>query len=67
MKLDKGLPRLSSLNLLFFDIFLATFNTITVKKIICICDKIKVKYLHELTETLASLYFSHVIPQEYYY
>ena len=24
------------------------------------CSKIKVKHLHELTETLASLYFSHV-------
>ena len=30
-----------------------------------ICSKIRVKYLRELTETLASLYFSHVIPEAY--
>ena len=32
---------------------------------IYIYSKIKAKYLHELTETLASFYFSHVIPRTY--
>ena len=32
---------------------------------IYIHSKIKAKYLHELTETLASFYFSHVIPRTY--
>ena len=32
---------------------------------IYICSKIKAKYLHELIETLASFYFSHVIPRTY--
>ena len=34
----------------FPDIFVFTFNTVTIKKIICVCSKIAVKSLHKLTE-----------------
>lgn len=61
-KPNKRFLSLSSPNIPFFDIFVSTFNVITIRKTICIWSEIKVKYLHELTETVASLYFSHVIP-----